>query len=78
VLVGKVGHVKHYGWVWYDLDGIAKILSLHHMRSTHLVAYNTWIGVHKDDIIVHAQIWHMCFQNNGFGLYYTDATNLSV
>ena len=64
--------------MWHNLNSIANVLSLHHMRDTHRVAYDSTPGINEDTFIVHTPRGSIRFQASPLGLFYTDLANLSA
>ena len=61
------GHLKNYGWVWYDSRAITNILCLNNVKKRYKVTYDSEI----DDVFhVHKQDGVLQFRSSDNGLYY--------
>ena len=77
MVVTTGGRFPGYGWVWYDLDGIANIITLTNMKKRHCVTYNSGSSG-RGNVIVHVPWELMQFQQSASYIYFHDMRNSNI
>ena len=75
ITTNRQGHLKHYGYVWFDERAITNILFLKNIKKKYRVTYesseNGTFTVHKPDALLH-------FVMHQDGLHYHNTKNCEV